>query len=76
MDGRKVANFLQQGYRMQKPKHVDNELLVKKSLCVISWLKQFSDFNDLILVPKFHSVGLPYSLALVGEYEIRSVTGR
>ncbi|XP_067030311.1 uncharacterized protein [Acropora muricata] len=26
MDGRKVANSLQQGYRMQKPKHVDNEL--------------------------------------------------
>ncbi|XP_044169838.1 tyrosine-protein kinase receptor Tie-1-like [Acropora millepora] len=26
MDGRKVANLLQQGHRMQRPKHVDNEL--------------------------------------------------
>ena len=29
MDGRKVVNLLQEGYRMQKPEHVDNKLLVK-----------------------------------------------
>ena len=26
MDGRKIANLLQQGYRMPKPEHVDNDL--------------------------------------------------
>ena len=26
MDGRKIANLLQDGYRMPKPQHVDNEL--------------------------------------------------
>ena len=26
MDGRKIANFLQQGYRMPKPQHVDDKL--------------------------------------------------
>ena len=26
MDGRKIANMLQEGYRMPKPQHVDDEL--------------------------------------------------
>ena len=26
MDGRKIANLLQEGYRMPKPQHVDNKL--------------------------------------------------
>ena len=26
MDGRKIANLLQQGYRMPKPQHVDDKL--------------------------------------------------
>ena len=26
MDGRKIANLLQDGYRMPKPQHVDEEL--------------------------------------------------
>ena len=26
MEGRKIANLLQQGYRMLKPEHVDNDL--------------------------------------------------
>ena len=26
MDGRKIANLLQEGYRMPKPQHVDEEL--------------------------------------------------
>ena len=28
MEGRKIANLLQQGYRMPKPEHVENDLLV------------------------------------------------
>ena len=28
MDGRKIANLLQDGYRMPKPQHVDEELQV------------------------------------------------
>ena len=28
MDGRKIANLLQEGYRMPKPKHVDDKLYV------------------------------------------------
>jgi len=26
LDGRKIANMLQEGYRMPKPQHVDDEL--------------------------------------------------
>ncbi|XP_068685551.1 fibroblast growth factor receptor-like isoform X3 [Montipora foliosa] len=36
MDGRKVANLLQEGYRMPKPQHVDNELYEIMTSC---WLE-------------------------------------
>ena len=50
MDGRNVVSLLQQGYRMQKPEHLDNELLVAKLF--ISWFRQFSGFNDSMLASK------------------------
>ncbi|XP_068685585.1 fibroblast growth factor receptor 3-like isoform X4 [Montipora foliosa] len=36
MDGRKVANLLQEGYRMPKPQHVDNELY---KIMISCWLE-------------------------------------
>ncbi|XP_068685558.1 fibroblast growth factor receptor 3-like isoform X2 [Montipora foliosa] len=36
MDGRKIANLLQEGYRMPKPQHVDNELYKIMMSC---WLE-------------------------------------
>ena len=35
MDGRKIANLLQEGYRMPKPQHLDDKLYVNM---VLLWL--------------------------------------
>ena len=35
MDGRKIANFLQEGYRMPKPQHLDDKLYVNMVLLLL-----------------------------------------
>ena len=35
MDGRKIANLLQEGYRMPKPQHLDDELYVNMVLLLL-----------------------------------------
>ena len=35
MDGRKIANLLQEGYRMPKPQHVDDKLYVNMVLLLL-----------------------------------------
>ena len=35
MDGRKIANLLQEGYRMPKPQHVDDKLYVNMMLLLL-----------------------------------------
>ena len=37
MDGRKIANLLQEGYRMPKPQHVDDKLYVNIVFLLFSW---------------------------------------
>ena len=53
MEGRKIANLLQEGYRMPKPQHLDDKLYVNMVLlllvfgfaclfvCVFLWLLSF-----------------------------------
>ncbi|XP_015774998.1 PREDICTED: tyrosine-protein kinase receptor Tie-1-like isoform X1 [Acropora digitifera] len=47
MDGRKIANLLQQGYRMPKPKHVDDELYQIMMNCWQSEPEDRPSFSDL-----------------------------
>ena len=35
MDGRKIANFLQEGYRMPRPQHLDDKLYVNMVLLLL-----------------------------------------
>ena len=35
MDGRKIANLLQEGYRMPKPQHLDDKLYVNMVLLLL-----------------------------------------
>ena len=35
MDGRKIANLLQEGYRMPKPQHLDDKLYVDMVLLLL-----------------------------------------
>ncbi|XP_067030254.1 fibroblast growth factor receptor-like isoform X2 [Acropora muricata] len=47
MEGRKIANLLQQGYRMQKPEHVDNDLYQIMMNCWQSEPEARPSFSDL-----------------------------
>jgi len=47
MEGRKIATLLQQGYRMPKPEHVDNELYQIMMNCWQSEPETRPSFSDL-----------------------------
>ena len=47
MDGRKIANLLQEGYRMPKPQHLDDELYVNMVL-LLGFLVWFFFFRWLL----------------------------
>jgi len=47
MEGRKIASSLQQGYRMPKPEHVDNDLYQIMMNCWQSEPEARPSFNDL-----------------------------
>ncbi|XP_067021800.1 fibroblast growth factor receptor-like isoform X3 [Acropora muricata] len=47
MEGRKIANLLQQGYRMPKPEHVENDLYQIMMNCWQSEPEARPSFNDL-----------------------------
>ena len=47
MEGRKIANLLQQGYRMPKPEHVDDDLCVISMSLLILLGDMQTSFLDL-----------------------------
>ena len=49
MDGRKIANLLQEGYRMPKPQHLDDELYVNMVL-LLGFLVWFFFFSMAFIV--------------------------
>ena len=49
MDGRKIANLLQEGYRMPKPQHVDDKLY--DNIVLLLFHDGFS--RTLVFVPLF-----------------------
>ena len=51
MDGRKIANLLQEGYRMPKPQHLDDKLYVNMVLLLLVF-----GFSCLLFVVVFFSM--------------------
>ena len=49
MDGRKIANLLQEGYRMPKPQHLDDKLYVNVLLLVVGFVCLFFVFMAFIV---------------------------
>ena len=64
MDGRKIANLLQEGYRMPKPQHLDDKLYVNIVLlplvfgfsCLFVCLVFFMAFNVPMTYRDIHNI--------------------
>ncbi|XP_067030314.1 uncharacterized protein [Acropora muricata] len=69
MDGRKVANSLQQGYRMQKPKHVDNELI--PSITSRAHRHLHDTYLEVIhLIPKWRPINYSFACMLTSPLRL------